>query len=273
MKPDLQRRIQRYGWDKAALYYETGWQEQLWPAQESLLAEADPKSGERILDISCGTGLVTMPIAQIVQPGGVVTAVDLSEGMIEKARSEKERKKIDNVSFQRMDAETLGLPDNSFDAIICSLGLMYFPHHEKALQEMFRVLKPGGRATALVWGERKACGWADIFPIVDRRVESDVCPLFFQLGTGDALFQAFKKAGFEHIEDHRFSYRLYFRDDEQACTAAFLGGAVALAYQRFDEKVRKEVHEEYLESISKYRSEHSYDVPGEFVITKGLKPE
>lgn len=273
MKPSLQRRIQRYGWDRAAPHYATGWQEQLWPAQESLLAEADPQPGEQILDISCGTGLVTMPVAEIVHPGGSVTGVDLSEGMIEKARTEKEQKGVDNVSFRRMDAEDLDLSQNSFDVVICSLGLMYLPHPEKALKEMFRVLKPGGRAAALVWGERRHCGWAEIFAIVDRRVQSDVCPLFFRMGTGNTLSKAFNEAGFEEPKSKRFSYELHFRNDEQACVAAFLGGAVALAYQKFDNQIREEVCQEYLDSIRQYRNEISYRVPGEFVITKGVKAE
>src|SRR5699024_3308635 len=131
MKPDLQRRVQRYGWDRAAPYYETGWQEQLWPAQESLLAEADPRSGENVLDGSCGTGLGSMPVAEIIQADGTVTGIDLSEGMIEEARAGKMKKDVAHVSFRRMDAEALNLPADSFDLVICSLGLMYFPHPEK----------------------------------------------------------------------------------------------------------------------------------------------
>jgi ubiquinone/menaquinone biosynthesis C-methylase UbiE len=272
MKPNLQRRVQRYGWDKAAPYYETGWQEQLWPAQESLLAEVDLQPGETVLDISCGTGLVTFPAAEVVQPGGSVTGADLSEGMIKKSKSEQKQKEIDNVFFQRMDAEVLDFTDNTFDAIICSLGLMYFPHPEKAVSEMYRVLKPGGRAVALVWGERSQCGWAEIFPITDRRVKSDVCPLFFQLGTGDALLNAFETAGFAEVSSKRFTSKLHFRNDEQACTAAFLGGAVALAYQKFDENTKQEAHDEYLESIQQFSRGKGYDIPGEFVIAKGIKP-
>lgn len=273
MKPNLQRRIQRYGWDKAAPHYETGWQEQLWPAQESLLSEVEPQSGEIVLDISCGTGLVTIPVAEIVQPGGMVTGADLSERMIEEARSRAENKGIENVTFKHMDAEALDLPDNAFDLVICSLGLMYFPNPNKALEEMHRVLKPGGRAGALVWGERGKCGWAEIFPITDRRVQSDVCPLFFQLGTGTTLSKSFEEAGFEELKSKRFSYDLHFRNDEQACTAAFLGGAVALAYQKFDDEAKQEVHREYLESIKQYRDGSSYGLPGEFVVTKGMIPE
>lgn len=273
MRPKLQRRVQRYGWDKAAPYYETGWQEQLWPAQQSLLFKSDPRPGEKILDISCGTGLVSLPLAEIVEPGGSVTGVDLSEGMIQEARLRVEKKGVENVCFKHMDAETLDLSDNLFDVVICSLGLMYFPYPQKALREMYRVLKPGARATALVWGARGNCGWAGVFPITDRRVQSDVCPLFFQLGTGNMLSQTFEEVGFKKVSSHRFSYDLHFRDKEQACTAAFLGGAVALAYQKFDDQTKKEVHQEYLESIMQYRNGQSYDIPGEFVITKGIKSE
>lgn len=273
MKPDLQRRIQRYGWDKAAPYYETGWQEQLWPAQESLLAEADPQSGEKVLDVSCGTGLVTVPIAQIVQAGGAVTGVDLSEGMIKEAQLRANQLGMKNITFVRMDAEALEFKDDTFDVVICSLGLMYFPHPERALREMYRVLKPGGYAVALVWGERARCGWAEIFPITDQRVQSDVCPLFFQMGTGETLVRSFNDTGFEQTASKRFSYDLQFRDDEQACVAAFLGGAVALAYQKFDDGVKREVHREYLDSIKQYRDGSGYRIPGEFVVVKGVKKE
>jgi len=265
--------VQRYGWDKAVPHYESGWQEQLRPAQESLIFKADPWPGEKILDISCGTGLVSQPLAEIVQPGGSVTGIDLSEGMIKEARLRAEKKGVENVCFKHMDAEALDFPDNSFDVVICSLGLMYFQDPQKALREMYRVLKPGGRVATLVWGERGSCGWAGVFPITDRRVQSDVCPLFFQLVTGNLLPDAFKMAGFKKVSSHRFSYDLHFKDKEQACTAAFLGGAVALAYRRFDDQTKEDVHKEYLDSIQQYRNGRSYDVPGEFVIAKGFKTE
>lgn len=271
MEPDLQRRIQRYGWDKAAPYYDSGWQRQLWPAQERLLKEAAIKAGEKVLDVSCGTGLVTFPMTESAAPGGSVTAVDLSEGMIEKARNRAEQKGIENVSFRHMDAEQLNLPDNTFDKVICSLGLMYFPDPAKALNEMYRVLAPGGRAVALVWGERRQCGWADIFPIVDRRVKSDVCPLFFQLGTGGTLSRSMQDAGFEEIRSERFSINLQFQSDEEAIVGAFLGGAVALAYQKFDGQTKEEANAEYLDSIQQYKNGAGYDIPGEFVLVAATK--
>ncbi|GAA5520104.1 class I SAM-dependent methyltransferase [Aliifodinibius salicampi] len=271
MRPELQRRVQRYGWDYSSPYYEKGWQHQLWPAQNRLLEKASLQKDQKVLDISCGTGLVTFPIAKAVGGKGEVTGIDLSEGMIDKAAEEAKRRGFSNIIFQHMDAEELDLPDESFDVAINSLGLMYYPDPGKAIREMYRVVKPEGRATALVWGRRKKCGWTDIFPIVDRRVESDVCPLFFQLGTGETLKKVFENAGFTDIDSDRFDMKLHFDSDKQAVIAAFLGGAVALAYRKFDEQTKEDAHEEYLESIDSYRNETGYDIPGEFVIVSGKK--
>lgn len=271
MKPALQRRVQQYGWDYSSPYYESGWQHQLWPAQERLLMLSELKPGENVLDISCGTGLVTFPIAKAVGARGKITGIDLSEGMIEKATEESRKKGFSNISFKHMDAEKLDLPDNSFDIAINSLGLMYYPNPDKAIAEMHRVIKTGGRATALVWGHRNACGWAEIFPIVDRRVKSDVCPLFFQLGTGESLRQTFEKAGFTDINSDRFDVTLRYNSDEDAIVAAFLGGAVALAYRKFDEQIKDEVHAEYIESIQRYHNGRTYEIPGEFVVVAGRK--
>lgn len=271
MKAGLQRRIQRYGWDKAAPYYETSWEEQLWPAQELLLEMTDPQPGERVLDVSCGTGLVTLPLAELIQPFGKITGIDISEKMLERAEVRTLKNGAKNVNYLQMDAEKLDLPNRTFDKVVCSLGLMYYPNPEKALQEMYRVLKPGGQVSLLVWGDRKNCGWTEIFPIVDRHVKTDVCPLFFQLGTGNSLSVVLEQVGFEEIAFKRFSTFLSFENEEQACSAAFWGGAVALAYHKFDETLRGKVNKEYLTSIEQYRKGKKYVVPGEFVLVRGKK--
>lgn len=148
---------------------------------------------------------------------------------------------------------------------------MYYPDPDKALREMCRVVRPDGRAAALVWGRRSECGWAEIFPIVDRRVESDVCPLFFQLGTGSTLQKAFESAGFREIGTDRFKVTLNYASDEEAIVGAFLGGAVALAYRKFDPQTKEEVHAEYIESIQPFWDEEEYKIPGEFVVVTGRK--
>lgn len=269
MEADFQRRIQRYGWDKAADYYNTSWQQQLWPAQKRLLELAELESGQNVLDVACGTGLVSFPVARAIIPGKL-TGVDISERMIESARRTAKEKGL-STDFLRMEAENLTLPDNSFDIALCSLGLMYVPDPILALKEMHRVLVPGGRAIALVWGKRANCGWAEIFPIVDQRVQSDVCPLFFQQGTGNVLQNSFQMAGFTDVKIERFKSELHYDSDEMACLAAFKGGPVALAYKKFNQQVKAEVHEEYLNSISTYKNGHGYDIPGEFVIAAARK--
>ena len=267
----FQRRIQRYGWDRAAGCYEGSWRRQLEPAQDLLLAMADVQAGERVTDVACGTGLVTFRAAALAGAGGFVEANDISEGMVQAAREEAARRGATNVRFARMDAENLEYGDGLFNVALCSLGLMYFPEPVEALWEMLRVLKPGGRAVGSVWGARQNCGWAGIFPVVDSRVQSEVCPMFFQLGTGQALRLAFEEAGFRDVRTERISTLLEYADEEEACVAAFAGGPVALAYSRFDEPTREEAHAEYLASIERYRDCDGYKVPGEFVVVRGDK--
>jgi ubiquinone/menaquinone biosynthesis C-methylase UbiE len=271
MDANLQRRVQRYGWDKAAPYYERSWQSQLVPGQSALLDLVSLKAGERILDVACGTGLLTFKAVALVGPQGEVVGADISEQMIKSARAAAAARGTANVRFERMDAEALKFSDSSFDAVLCALGLMYVPDPERAVREFHRLVRSGGRAAAVVWGQRSKCGWAEIFPIVDARVQSDVCPMFFRLGTGDTLRQAFLAAGFVDIAERRLQSRLLYATADEACEAAFIGGPVGLAYGRFTDSMKAEAHKEYLASIEPYRVREGYSVPGEFVVVAGTK--
>jgi ubiquinone/menaquinone biosynthesis C-methylase UbiE len=271
MQAKLQRRIQRYGWDRAVHDYEQAWKRQLEPAQTRLLEMANLQGGDQVLDVACGTGLVTLRAATQVGPTGSVIGTDIAAKMIEQARHAAARQQIHNVCFDRMGAEDLQLPDTRFDVALCALGLMYVPEPVQALKEMYRTLKVGGRAVAAVWGQRARCGWAEIFPIVDARVQSEVCPLFFLLGTQDLLAQNFAQAGFKDIETQRLSTTLDYASPEDACGAAFAGGPVALAYSRFSAATRQDAHAEYLASIEPYRTDNGYAIPGEFVVVRGRK--
>ncbi len=269
MDARVQRRVQRYGWDKAAAHYERFWARQLEPAQRRLLALAALAPGERVLDVACGTGLVTLPAADAVGRNGAVVATDISDEMVRGLRDVAAARGLSWVTVERRDAEELRLPDGSFDAALCALGLMYVPDPLQALREMRRALRPGGRVAVAVWGPRDHCGWAEIFPIVERRVASEVCPLFFQLGTGDALALNLEAAGFEGLAVERLSTSLVYESGADACGAAFAGGPVALAYARFDDRTREEVHGEYLASIAAYRRGEAYEIPGEFAVGLG----
>jgi len=272
MDPKLQRRVQRYGWDKAAPSYERFWQAQLAPAQRRLLELAAIQPGESVLDVACGTGLVTFPAAERVGPSGLVLATDISDAMVTRIREESARRGHAHVRAARMDAERLYVPEASMDVVLCALGLMYVPDPVRACAEMGRVLAPGGRAVVAVWGARHRCGWADIFPIVDARVQSEVCPMFFQLGTGDQLADTMRQAGLIDVICERIASTLHYDSPEEACGAAFAGGPVALAYSKFDGPTREAAHAEYLESIAAWRSGDAYDVPGEFVVGYARRP-
>ena len=272
MEPALQRRVQRYGWDKASSYYEAFWQDQLRPAQNLLLDLAALQRGEAVLDVACGTGLVSFQAVKKIGDQGRLLGTDISDKMVEIASSIALLKKEKRAQFEWMDAEELELENNSFDVALCSLGLMYMPDPRKALEEMNRVLKPGGRAVAAVWGPREKCGWSEIFDIVDQKVASEVCPMFFNLGRPHMLELHFKAAGLKHISIQRIRTVLYYEDDQEALGAAFIGGPVALAYNKFSDSVKRDVHAAYLSSLKPYKKGEGYEVPAVFVVARGYSP-
>jgi len=267
----LQLRVQRYGWDRAAPSYEQAWKEGLAPATAAVLEAAALRPGERVLDVACGSGLLTRAAWEAVAPkGGEVVGTDISELMLAEAA-----RKSPDCRFVRADAQSLDefVPVGHFDAVLCGLGLMYMPDPEAALATMARCLRPGGRMAASVWGERRTCGWAEIFPIVDSQVRSEVCPMFFRVGTGNTLDEALRAAGLVNVQLSHPPTTIHYTDADAACDAAFLSGPVALAYSRFDESTRLAVRADYLASIEPWRDGERFAIPGTFVIGSGQRPE
>ncbi len=101
--------------------------------------------GERVLDVATGRGAVLFEAAEKVGTDGLVVGIDLSEEMVRETEADVQRKGMVNVKVQRMDAEELDFPDASFDAVLCSYALWFFPHIERAVGEFYRVLRPGGK--------------------------------------------------------------------------------------------------------------------------------
>jgi SAM-dependent methyltransferase len=102
--------------------------------------------GQRVLDLGCGPGTLTFPLAGAVGPDGFVLGVDLAEGMLAVARAQTPP----NVGLARMDIERLGLRDGVFDAVACGHALQFCPDLERALAEARRVLRDGGHFAASV---------------------------------------------------------------------------------------------------------------------------
>lgn len=273
MDARLQRRVQRYGWERAADAYARHWHGPLAGVHGEMLALAAPAPGEAVLDVACGAGVVSVAAASAVGSAGRVLGVDLADAMVQAARQRAQSLGLGHAGFERMDAEQLALPDASFDLALCALGLMYVPDPDVALRELYRVLRPGGRAVLAVWGERARCGWAPLFGIVDAEVRSEVCPLFFGLGQGDALARRCAAAGLQVSAQRRRSDSLAYADADEACAAAFVGGPVALAWSRFDATVRERVQARYLEAIEPSREGRGYRVAAEYLIVAAQRPQ
>jgi len=108
---------------------------------EDLITRAQLRMGDAVLDLACGTGVVARLAAKRLAPGQV-TGLDLNAGMLAVARGVP-----DGATISWMEGSALDLPfgDESFDVVLCQLGLQFFPDQPKALREMWRVLRPAGR--------------------------------------------------------------------------------------------------------------------------------
>ena len=112
--------------------------------KKSILQGLNLKPGMRVLDVGCGIGTDTLGLAELVGPGGLVTGVDFSDSLIAEAVRRAANRNLP-LNFEVGDAQTLRFPDGSFDAVRTERMLMHVPSPSKALAEMSRVLRPGGR--------------------------------------------------------------------------------------------------------------------------------
>jgi ubiquinone/menaquinone biosynthesis C-methylase UbiE len=142
---DQAKQQQRQLWDSLAAaweQYDAWFQRQTHTVAEWLCRVADLRSGQRVLDLACGSGQPALTAARLVKPGGSVVATDLSEEMVRVARRKANMADMDNIEFRVMDAENIEFPDETFDAVTCRWGLMFCPDPSKAIREVHRVLKP-----------------------------------------------------------------------------------------------------------------------------------
>ncbi|MBI3966535.1 MAG: methyltransferase domain-containing protein [Chloroflexi bacterium] len=118
--------------------------------------------GQQVLDVATGRGAVLAPAAECAGPAGQVVGVDLAEAMVGLASEEVRRRGL-AAQVRVMDAEQLEVPDASFDRVLCGFGLMFFPDLPRALGELRRVLKPGGRLGVSTWRVSQADDLAAVF--------------------------------------------------------------------------------------------------------------
>lgn len=151
-------------------------------------------AGERVLDVACGTGILAREAVRRVGDRGMVAGVDLSAGMLAVAR-----RLAPKVEFREGAAESLPFQDHSFDAVVSQFGLMLFEDRERAVREMLRVLRSGGRFAVCVWNdlEHNAAYAAEV-ALLERtagEAAADGLRAPFSLGDRDSLGTLFDDAG------------------------------------------------------------------------------
>lgn len=124
------------------------------PLARHTIAVAQLRPGERVLDVGCGTGVVTRMAAEQVSPDGTVAGLDVNPGMLAVARSVTPS--APDITWHEASAEAMPFPDAEFDAVLCQLSLQFVPDRARAVREMRRVLKPGGRLVVTLPGPAAA---------------------------------------------------------------------------------------------------------------------
>jgi ubiquinone/menaquinone biosynthesis C-methylase UbiE len=152
------------------------------------------RAGDRVLDVACGTGVLTRAAAVRVGPSGAAIGLDVNEGMLAVAR-----RKAPRLDWRSGRAEALPFDTESFDAVVSQFGLMFFEDRRAALAEMMRVLRHGGRLAVAVWDSlERTPGYATVTQLLQRLFGDRVADALrapFTLGDPGALRSLFSSAG------------------------------------------------------------------------------
>ncbi len=234
------------------------------------LARIQP--GQRVLDIAAGAGEPAVSAAERVGPGGYVLATDISEGIVELALRVARERGLNQVETRVMDGEKLDLPDASFDAVLCRLGLMYMPHPVTALREWRRALRAGGRVAVVVFSTPDRNSWGSMPASIIRRRAQLPAPVPgqpgpFTLGGPGVLEGVFTQAGFADPEvravpvpKRTTSAAEYVRVAREAF-GAFNAMMAHLPHQE-----RESVWNEVESSMRSFESPGGFEVPGECLV-------
>jgi SAM-dependent methyltransferase len=246
-------------------------------ATRRMLDLAQVQPGQRILDIAAGAGEPAVSAAERVGPGGYVLATDISEGIVELARQVAHERGLTQIETRAMDGEKLDLPDASFDAVLCRLGLMYMPHPVTALREWRRTLRAGGRVAVAVFSTPDRNPWGAVPASIIRRraqlpppVQGQPGP--FSLGGAGVLEDVFHQAGFADPEvravpvPHRAASAAEY---VRVAREAFGGFNAMMAHLPLQE--RESVWNEVEDSMRSFESPGGFEVPGECLVGAATK--
>ena len=170
------------------------------PVSADLLHAADLQPGERVLDVACGTGVIARLAAERVSPTGTVTGIDVAPDMIDVAKSIP-ASAGSHIEWHVSDAASLPLPDDSYEVVLCQMGLMFMEDRPAALAEIHRVLTPDGRIVVNTPGTIQPA-----FELMEQAIVEHISPelggfvrAVFSMHDPDAVATLLHDAGFRNI--------------------------------------------------------------------------
>jgi len=194
--------------DRAAAWrrWAASWAIQTRAATELLVAVGRVVPGARVLDLASGPGEPALTLARLVGPRGHVVATDIAPAMLAAAQEQAAAQGLINISFKAADAQNLPFASATFDVVTCRFGIAHVPDYQRALEEIRRVLRPGGRAAFVVWGPRDRNPY---FTLVDEVLAPYPAPTPtpprgpgpFTFATAKSLRRALVAAGFRDIDE------------------------------------------------------------------------
>jgi ubiquinone/menaquinone biosynthesis C-methylase UbiE len=256
------------GWDTRHAYFE----ERARPVAERMLERLEPASGDTVLELAAGTGVVGFAAAQLVEPGGAVIVSDFSEAMVQAATRHAAALGLANVECRVLDAERLDLPDDAVDGVLCRWGYMLMPDPEAAFAETRRVLRPGGRLACAVFGAPERNPWVALPSAVLRErghmpATDAGGPGILALSDPERLRPLFLDSGFSEPQIDEVGFTWSFPD--VVAYWDFLtdaAGAIAMIVDRLESAERELVRERVAEGAERYASAAGIELPAACLV-------
>ncbi|MBV8222970.1 MAG: methyltransferase domain-containing protein [Candidatus Eremiobacteraeota bacterium] len=199
------------------------------PYAEDLVARVRPAPKMRVLELACGTGVVTQLLAKRLDAHSRLVASDLNPAMIEIAR--EKASSDDRITWEKIDATDLPFGDATFDEVVCQFGVMFFPDRPRALAQARRVLRSGGRILFNTWDRLANC---PVFAEADREIRAcfpDDPPRFYDIPFGlydqEAVKALVRDAGFRDVEIHNVRLSGVHEKPVEIATGIIRGGPFA----------------------------------------------
>ncbi len=246
-------------------------------ATQAMLDMAGVKGGARVLDVAAGAGGQTVAAARRVGPSGTVLATDISPAILGYAQAEASTAGLSNVTTRVTDGEDLEVEPGSFDAVISRLGLMYFPDLQKALREMRRALREGGRVAAIVYSTPERNPFNSIPMSIIRR-RAALPPLLpgqpgpFRLGAPGVVAAALETAGFHDVETRLVDSLLRLTSAAECVRferESF--GALRQMLSGLSESKRNEAWVEIETALATFEGPHGFVGPCQLVVAAGIR--